>query len=189
MREVRSAVHHSPSKQNPAVLRLLDSGVAIVMPISSVNLDEETKEISKRVGNLSAFVRECLRRWNAFDAGVHLQPERTEIDLGKKCFPRLKKGCCVICWPDGAPKPEDWSYYMESGGRVVQGKNMDGSPIFQTVPYNNEWIEEKAREANIVKDFPIPQDTIFKQSRKSPKTLGVRAHLARFLRAIFRLRQ
>ena len=96
---------------------------------TSINLDDETHEIAKRLGNRSEFVRECLRRWNAWDTGTHVQPERSEIDLGKKCFPKHKKGCCVICWPDGPPHPEDWSYYMSSGGKVVVGKGR-GEPRF-----------------------------------------------------------
>jgi hypothetical protein len=59
---------------------------------SSVSLDEETYAVSKRIGNFSAFVRECLRRWNAFDLQEHIQPERADLDLGKKCFLRHSKG-------------------------------------------------------------------------------------------------
>ena len=89
---------------------------------TSISLDPETYEIADRVGNLSAFVRDSLRRWNAYDLGEHIQPERADIPLGKKCFPRHAKGCCVLCWPDGPPRVEDWSYYCETGGRVVVGK-------------------------------------------------------------------
>ena len=84
------------------------------MKRTSISLDTETYAISERVGNLSGFVRDCLRRWNAYDLGEHIQPERADIPLGKKCFPRHAKGCCVLCWPDGPPSPEDWSYYCET---------------------------------------------------------------------------
>ena len=165
------------------------------MPITSINLDEETKEIAKRVGNFSGFVRECLRRWNAYDLGEHLQPERADIELGKKCFPAHKRGCCILCWPHGAPRKEDWTYYCETGGKVVTGskklqiKNQKGytrTPIFETRNYNNEWIEEKAREANIVKQFPIPQQSEFKHSRRSRSPPRLRGRFRAIVKALLR---
>jgi len=154
------------------------------MKRTSISLDPETYEISNRVGNLSAFVRDCLRRWNAYDLSEHIQPERADIPLGKKCFPRHAKGCCVLCWPDGPPRVEDWSYYCETGGRVVVGKRMDDSPIFEKRPYNNSWIQEKAREANIVPHFPISQEKSFNYSRKGRSKQGGKGYLARFLSLI-----
>ena len=156
---------------------------------SSVSLDEETYAVSKRIGNFSAFVRECLRRWNAFDLQEHIQPERADKDWGKKCFPRHSKGCCVLCWPDGPPSPDDWKYYCESGGKVVVGKRADDNPIFEWREYNNEWIMERARATNIVPHFEIPQEKTFNYDRKSRSKGGVKGHLAKLLRAIFRLRQ
>tara|TARA_Y100000361_G_scaffold141758_1_gene147122 strand:- start:1986 stop:2462 length:477 start_codon:yes stop_codon:yes gene_type:complete len=155
-------------------------------PITSINLDEETKQIAKRVGNFSGFVRDCLRRWNAYDLGEHLQPERADIELGKKCFPEHKRGCCVLCWPDGSPRKEDWTYYCETGGKVVVGKRIDGSPIFEMRNYNNAWIEEKAREANIVKQFPIPQQKTFKHSRRSRSTPRLRGRFRAIVKALLR---
>ena len=52
----------------------------------------------------------------------------------------------------------------------------------------NEWIEKKAQENNLVADFPIPQQDTFSYRRKSRKTLGVLGHLANSLRAIIRPR-
>ena len=144
---------------------------------SSVALDEETYAISRRVGNFSEFVRECLRRWNAFDLGEHVWPTETD-----KCYPFSRKGCCILCWPDGPPEKGDWAYYRESGGKVVTGhresrvKNQKGytrTPIFaHDQPYANSWIEEKARENNKLPDFPIPKEKAFKKSRKSPSSRG-----------------
>ena len=141
---------------------------------TSINLDNETSEIAKRLGNRSEFVRECLRRWNAWDTKAHVHPT-----ISDKCFPRARKGCCVLCWPDGPPDLPEWMYYLESGGKVNTG-NTGGKPIFAyDVPYNNKWIEEKARENNKVPYFPIPTEEQFKKSRKSRKTLGVLGHLRR----------
>ena len=141
---------------------------------TSINLDDETSEIAKRLGNRSEFVRECLRRWNAWDTKAHVHPT-----ISDKCFPLSRKGCCVLCWPDGPPDLPEWMYYLESGGKVNTG-NTGGKPIFAyDVPYNNKWIEEKARENNKVPYFPIPTEEQFKKSRKSRKTLGVLGHLRR----------
>ena len=135
---------------------------------SSVALDEETYAISRRVANFSEFVRECLRRWNAFDLGEHVWPTDTD-----KCLPYSRKGCCILCWPDGPPQKADWIYYRESGGRVVTGQTPAGNPIFaHDQPYPNSWIEEKARENNKLPDFPIPKEKAFKKSRKSPFSRG-----------------
>tara|TARA_R110002012_G_scaffold172509_1_gene337398 strand:+ start:355 stop:822 length:468 start_codon:yes stop_codon:yes gene_type:complete len=145
---------------------------------TSINLDDETSEIAKRLGNRSEFVRECLRRWNAWDTKAHVHPT-----ISDKCFPLSRKGCCALCWPDGPPDLPEWKYYLESGGRVVTGQTPGGNPIFaHNVPYNNKWIEEKARENNKVPHFPIPTEEQFRKSRKSPKTLGVLGHLRKLFR-------
>ena len=144
---------------------------------TSINLDNETAEIAKRRGNRSEVVREGLRRWNAWDTKAHVHPT-----ISDKCFPLSRKGCCVLCWPDGPPDLPEWMYYLESGGKVNTG-NTGGKPIFAyDVPYNNKWIEEKARENNKVPYFPIPTEEQFKKSRKSRKTLGVLGHLRRLFK-------
>ena len=130
---------------------------------SSVALDEETYAISRRVGNFSEFVRECLRRWNAYETKTHVHPTETS-----KCFPRSKKGCCILCWPDGAPSIEDWKYFR------TQHKSFPESAT--------EWIEEKAKELNKTSAFPIPQETTFKKSRETPSKGGVKAFLGRLLK-------
>ena len=120
---------------------------------SSVALDEETYAISRRVGNFSEFVRECLRRWNAYDTNTHIRV-KSGIDA-RKCYPKDKKGCCILCWPNGPPLHEDWLYYMG------QWKNHPTSAT--------EFIERSAELNNITTAFPIPQDQNFRKSRKEPK--------------------
>lgn len=149
---------------------------------TSINLDDETSEIAKRLGNRSEFVRECLRRWNAWDTKAHVHPTETD-----KCFPFSKKGCCILCWPDGPPEKDAWGYYRESGGKVIVGrKNLKGglssNPIYGQQPYANDWIEEKARELNKIPAFPIPTEEQFKKSRKEPSKGGVKAILYRLFK-------
>lgn len=178
---MRTALYDRQTQQNQPVLPLLEGAEAMSKDQrrSSVALDEESYQISKRVGNFSAFVRECLRRWNAQDLGTHIAPTASD-----KCNPFSKKGACVICWPDGAPEKKDWFYYLETGGRVVVGTNNSNNPIFaHDQPYANDWIEQKAREANEIQEFQIPSNSRFSYSRKSPETLGVFAKVANFLRA------
>ena len=148
---------------------------------TSINLDEETAEIAKRLGNRSEFVRECLRRWTAWDTGTHVHPNETD-----KCFPHSRRGCCLLCWPHGPPLLDDWKYYRESGGTIVTGqtKNEDAyNPIFATdQPYPNEWIEGKAEEANQIRPFGIPKEQDFKKSRTSPKKVGFFASIREKIR-------
>jgi len=178
---VRAEIHHPRSLQNQPMFPLLAGADPMTKwsKRSSVALDEETYEISRRVGNFSEFVRECLRRWNAFDMGVHIHPTETD-----KCFPMSKKGCCLLCWPDGPPGKDAWGYYRQSGGKVIVGrKNLKGglasNPIYGDQPYANEWIEEKARELNEIPHFPIPKESAFRKSRKSPSSRGVKHILAK----------
>jgi len=122
------------------------------MPISSVNLDEETQAISKRVGNFSEFVRECLRRWNTHDTATHVHPTETP-----KCYPDSKRGCCLICWPQGRPNKNDWFYFRDTG--------RNGGD------YAVKWIEEKARESNRSPEFQIPTGNV-KKMTLSPHPKG-----------------
>ena len=130
---------------------------------TSVALDEETYAISRRLGNFSEFVRECLRRWNAYETQTHVHPTETS-----KCFPRSKKGCCILCWPDGMPDHSDWLHFRE---------------MHKTHPSSStQWIEDKAKILNKTEAFPIPQETTFKKSRESPSKGGVKAFLGRLLK-------
>ena len=103
--------------------------------ITSINLDAETVEISatmRKVGmNRSAFVRECLRRWNSKNNGAHIAPNSSP-----KCFPFSRSGLCEQCWPVGPPLLEHWQYYKEASGTHPR--------VF--TESSTRWIEEKAAE-------------------------------------------
>ena len=74
---------------------------------TSINLDEYTSEIVKKIPHRSEFMRECIRRWYAAQMDkehIHM----TEIDV---CWPYSQLGVCSICWPDGILSREDWKYY------------------------------------------------------------------------------
>ena len=177
---MRSDVHDiSNAVGRPSLLLpLLGSGVETMTDANrrtSINLDDETYEIAKRLGNRSEFVRECLRRWNAHDQATHIHPTETD-----RCLPWSKKGCCILCWPYGPPDVKDWKYYRESGGKVVVGQTPQGNPIMDNnVSYANDWIDEKARDANQIRDFAIPTEERFQKSRKSISSRGVKGFLAK----------
>ena len=74
---------------------------------TSINLDEYTSEIVKKIPNRSEFMRECIRRWYAAQMDkehIHM----TEIEV---CWPYSQLGVCSICWPAGILTREDWKYY------------------------------------------------------------------------------
>ncbi|GAI62174.1 unnamed protein product [marine sediment metagenome] len=83
--------------------------------IKSVSIEQTDAEIIQRQGpafNLSAFVRQCLRRYALHKDQLstsHPQPGVRER-LGF-CMPR---SMCVVCWPDGPPSQEAWDNYRGS---------------------------------------------------------------------------
>lgn len=138
--------------------------------ISSVSLDEETKEIAKSMPNFSSFVRECLIRWryeHQADKARHLHPTsvgynpQTDEVAITICYPHSKHGLCLLCWPEGAPDVADWkAWRSEWLYDHRNGRMMKGEPV--------EWIQERARGNNTREAFHM---TDFKFDRaKSAKT-------------------
>ena len=108
--------------------------------ITSINFDAETVEISatmRKVGmNRSAFVRECLRRWNSMHNEAHLAPNSSP-----KCYPFSRNGVCEQCWPVGPPLLEQWKYYREH--------SKPGSNYYPASA--TKWIEDKAAEVALTR--------------------------------------
>jgi len=84
---------------------------------TSINLDEQTSRIAKKMPNRSAFMRECIRRWHAAQSTTHIHPTETP-----RCYPHSTRGVCPICWPNGILGQEDWKYYR---GMTREGQNME----------------------------------------------------------------
>jgi len=80
--------------------------------IKSVSIEKTDAEIIQRQGpafNLSAFVRQCLRRYALHKeqlSSSHANPGVRER-LGF-CMPQ---SMCPQCWPDGPPTSEAWERY------------------------------------------------------------------------------
>ena len=74
--------------------------------IKSVSIEVADAEIASRVGNLSKFVRICLRRWAAFE-----EQNKTPgiLDRLGVCLP---SSGCIVCWPSGSPPDAAWAQYM-----------------------------------------------------------------------------
>ena len=81
--------------------------------VTSVSLDQETKEIAQTMPNFSGFVRECLRRWRneqIADNNRHIHP--IERDGETICYPFSKHGVCGLCWSDGLPTQDQWNAFI-----------------------------------------------------------------------------
>jgi len=88
----------------------------MVKPIvTSVSLDQETKEIAQTMPNFSSFVRTCLIRWrNEQISNVYTHRSPRTVGIYTVCYPFATNGLCVLCWPDGSPRMEDWKYFMQA---------------------------------------------------------------------------
>lgn len=77
--------------------------------IVSINLDETTDKIRKKVPNFSLFVRQCLHRYSA---QLNAQQESCQYNdslelFDGKCNPlNAQRPICFHCWPNGAPTKE-----------------------------------------------------------------------------------
>lgn len=76
--------------------------------ITTISLDDETYELAKHEGNLSAFVRRAL-----VDSSKHRRNQpvnfhnnwRADLEI---CVPEHPTGYCEICWPYGRPTLPDF---------------------------------------------------------------------------------
>jgi len=116
------------------------------MFITSVSLDLRAKEISRRMPNFSAFVRQCCVRWASQQVADHAD----HIDMYDrgKCWPHSPRGLCFSCWPDGPPDSASWRSFT-SGLDTSDGKGLNRShgDDWETV-YDLKWIEEAAKTHN-----------------------------------------
>jgi hypothetical protein len=80
--------------------------------IKSVSIEKTDAEIIQRQGpgfNLSAFVRECLRRF-----AVHKEQvlsEHANHGVHERLGFCLPRSFCPLCWPNGPPSAVDWSRF------------------------------------------------------------------------------
>ena len=105
------------------MFRLLGSGVEIVKSNSwrtSINLGEQTSRIVKMIPNRSEFMRECIRRWYVANTTGHLHPTDKS-----RCWPYSPVGVCRLCWPDGIPSKQDWSYFCDMHREKVPNESID----------------------------------------------------------------
>jgi hypothetical protein len=102
--------------------------------IRSVSLTPKTAAIASKMGNFSAFVRECLERYDAArGGGDHPTPEEARLD--GLCNAMHINGPCPKCYPLGGPDGEDWLMFAGAQRSGV------GDSAF-----NAAWLLERAAE-------------------------------------------
>jgi len=92
---------------------------------TSIRLDDESRDLVKDIPNLSHYVRGVIKndpRLRRIQKEEHL-PGYPHA-LVTFCHPFGGRHLCLVCWPDGAPSADDWSYWSKeqmvhrSRGRV-----------------------------------------------------------------------
>jgi len=101
--------------------------------VRSVSLDAETDKMAGEMGNFSKWVRVWIRQHHqmrlaqAIKSTTHNAHRRFyyagSSDLFTDvCWPFDKKGCCVLCWPDGPPNDGAYAEYVRS---LKEGTGME----------------------------------------------------------------
>ena len=98
--------------------------------IKSVSLDPRTAMIASRMGNFSAFVRECLIQYDDHYSENTNHSQDEEFRTGGLCNGRLSPHCRV-CYPHGPPGREAWLAYRADPEGVGQA-----------------WLQAQAIQAN-----------------------------------------
>jgi len=119
--------------------------------IKSISIEVEDAKIADRVGNLSKFVRVCLRRWAAFEEqqGQHKTPG--VLDRLGVCLPSSN---CIVCWPNGVPSEHAFALYKGVDPASLNETTMSlaGQINNPTIPYtgpevmNLDWLRRQVPE-------------------------------------------
>ena len=108
--------------------------------IRSVSLTPKTARVASKMGNFSAFVRECLERYEAArGGGTHAQPEGSR--LAGLCNGVLRPAC-VLCYPLGGPRREDWLIFATAQRRDDDDPRSEAN----AAAYDAAWLLERAAE-------------------------------------------
>jgi len=87
--------------------------------IKSISITPADAAVARKVGNLSKFVRICLRRWEVHETTQNLNHKQPGVhDRLGFCSPSTH---CVLCWPDGVPKDHDWRIYRGKSPMTTTG--------------------------------------------------------------------
>ena len=161
--------------------------------VKSVSLDPRTSAIAARMGNFSAFVRECLIRYEI--ANLELDDGcRRDVDgdwpANRLCPPFQKRypGRCPRCWPAGRPTPEDWARYINAELYETQGWRDENGHLRWDNPRfaDHTWILEATAEINPpifpVEDIDPDQPKPSGQSGSRRSRLSIISRVRKFLR-------
>lgn len=94
------------------------------MKITTVRItDEQHRWIQQnRPQQLSFLVREHLDDMMQRETPVNYHNAWRES--AQKCYPHIRGGYCVLCWPAGIPSKQVWSDYIKSGHRGSMAGNV-----------------------------------------------------------------
>ena len=131
--------------------------------ITTISLDDKSKQIADTLPNLSHFVREALYR---YASNMQVQECARETwqrgSNHNRCNP-FEQPVCFSCWPNGAPP----------SNAVAQWANDN---------LTMKWLDEQAREHNKNLFDLTNINTIEAKPKKKPKKLGFFAQMRQNIR-------
>jgi len=138
--------------------------------IRSVSLTPKTAQIASRMGNFSAFVRECLERYDAARGGGEHSTDE-EHRVAGLCN-GMREPPCVLCFPLGAPPRNAWRTFT-SAQSPYAGQGRDEAVARAT--FDAAWLLEqcaaKARQEGDRWDF-ITESVAYRPPEPEPPQIG-----------------
>ena len=124
--------------------------------ITTISLDDETYELARQEGNLSAFVRRALLDSSNHRSNQPVNHHNNWRDDLQICMPKHSTGYCEICWPYGRPTMDEftlWTREYRQAKRIYPFKAdmwpqpPKRSPDRRDSPHANAITQKKSRKA------------------------------------------
>jgi hypothetical protein len=137
--------------------------------IKSISITADDAKIAARVGNLSKFTRECLRRWSAWSEGEGKHAAPNVFTRKGACPP---SSSCIVCWPGGAPTMHDWDRYLGVDPERRNTANPD--PFVGSATYHGpevgdlEWLRSRVPETFTITDIESQGNEPAHRSQPAP---------------------
>ncbi len=81
--------------------------------ITTISLDDESHERAKKIGNLSAFVRDALLHEARKTSNQPVDYHNAMHSATGVCHPfKAQDGYCSICWPYGQPTKSEYDWWI-----------------------------------------------------------------------------
>jgi len=155
--------------------------------IKSISITAEDAKTVQKIGNLSKFVRECLRRWALHEQTsvmLHRQPGIQER-LGV-CLPR---SLCPVCWPDGVPTEHHFAMWRGSDPQSLNETqlSLSGQINNSPAPYhgpevgNIEWLRSTIGQPFDISDIEHTGNEKPKKTKKDQAQKSIISRMLNFL--------